>query len=265
MTPWVRNIIAANVAMFFLQQTVPGLTSALILVPGAVLERPWTLITYMFLHSERGLSHILFNMLGLFFLGPRVESKLGRNGFLGLYFVSGIAGALLSIFTTPAPILGASAAVFGVYLAFARYFPREKLYIWGILPIEARWFVVMMTVLTLWGGFGGSSGIAHFAHLGGFVGGFLFLFWWDRHSPAASFRRKAAQVAPSTGWQPTRWQPGNDASSADLARWRGIKRDGMHSLNQEELDRVLDKISAGGLKSLTPDERAFLERMSTRS
>ena len=180
MTPWVRNIIAANVAMFFLQMTVPGFTEALILVPGLVFERPWTLITYMFLHSERGFSHILFNMLGLFFLGPRVEARLGQKGFLGLYFASGIAGALLSIFTTPAPILGASAAVFGVYFAFARYFPREKLYIWGILPIEARWFVVMMTVLTLWGGFSGGSGIAHFAHLGGFVGGFLFLLWWDR-------------------------------------------------------------------------------------
>ena len=86
MTPWVRRLIIANVIMFFLQVAMPGITSMLDLVPALVLIRPWTLVTYMFLHG--GLMHILFNMLTLYFFGPRVEERMGSRRFLILYFVS---------------------------------------------------------------------------------------------------------------------------------------------------------------------------------
>src|SRR4029077_836616 len=99
MTPWVQRLIAANVIMFFVQQTAPGLANSLVFVPRYILVEPWTVITYMFLHGS--ITHILFNMLGLYFFGSRVEERLGSRRFLTLYFVSGVSGALVSFVFAP--------------------------------------------------------------------------------------------------------------------------------------------------------------------
>ena len=253
MTPWVLRLIIANVAVFFMQQTSPIITQMFVLVPALGLVRPWSFVTYMFLHGSLG--HIFFNMLSLFFFGPRVESRLGGRSFLGLYFASGIMGALLSIpFTPYAPIIGASGAVFGVLLAYAMFWPRDQMLIWGIVPIEARFMVLLMTGLSLWGGFGGGSGgIAHFAHLGGFVGGYLFIKVMQRGSAAARFRKQASSITRKI-----------ETPAGSLDRWRRIKRDGLHEVNRDELDRILDKISAAGIGSLTAGEREFLDRFSAR-
>src|SRR5438105_3314861 len=137
-TPWVLRLIVANVVVFFLQSTAPWITRAFLFVPALVFVRPWTIVTYMFLHDPGSIMHILFNMVGLYFFGPRVEERLGSRRFLTLYFVSGIAGAVLSFFLAPgAAILGASGAVFGVMLAFAHYWPRVQFLLWFIVPIEA--------------------------------------------------------------------------------------------------------------------------------
>jgi membrane associated rhomboid family serine protease len=246
MTSWVRRLIVANVMMFLLTFAAPALTSYCMLVPALVLERPWTIVTYMFLHG--GMWHILFNMLGLYFFGPRLELELGSRHFLLLYFISGIAGALLSFLTPYAAIIGASGAVFGVLVGFARYWPREQIYIWGILPLEARWLVIIMTALSLLGGFGGiSDGVAHFAHLGGFAGGFLFLQWRDRNTRGARFAARTTPSAPRT---------------SDIERWKSIDRTRLHEVNRAELDRILDKIRGTGVESLTQAEQEFLERFS---
>jgi membrane associated rhomboid family serine protease len=205
----------------------------------------------MFLHGS--LSHLLFNMLALYFFGPQVESRLGGRGFLGLYFASGLAGAALSMLFSGAPIIGASGAVFGVQLAFARYWPRERILIWGIIPVEARVLVLVMTALALFGGFTGSrDGVAHFAHLGGFLGGWLFLLVRDRRSPATRFKTRATTFQTATA--------GSD--SADLRRWELIPRDQLHAINRDEVDRLLAKARVSGPGSLTPDERAALNRFS---
>jgi membrane associated rhomboid family serine protease len=253
MTPWVLRLIIANVAVFFMQRTAPVITDLFVLVPAFGLVRPWSFVTYMFLHGSLG--HIFFNMLSLFFFGPRVEARLGGRSFLGLYFSSGIMGAVLSIpFTPYAPIIGASGAVFGILLAYAMFWPRDQMLIWGIVPIEARYMVLLMTALSLWGGFGGgSSGIAHFAHLGGFVGGYLFIKAMQRGSGAVKFRKQAVPIARKI-----------ESASGSLDRWRRIKRDGLHEVNRDELDRILDKISAAGIGSLTAGEREFLDRFSAR-
>lgn len=247
MTPWVTRLIFANAGMFLLSSVLPGIVFPLSLVPAWVLVRPWTPITYMFLHAD--LWHLLFNMLGLFFFGPRLEARLGARRFLGLYFVSGLTGAVLSVVTPYARIIGASGAVFGVFFAFAYFWPREKVWIWGVLPIEARVLVVAFTAFTLWAGFRGGGNVAHFAHLGGFLGGWAFLKLSDRFSAARRFQAKAAPAPRPSG-------------EGDLRRWQRIRRDDMHPVNREELDRVLDKIGRSGLASLTPAERAFLERFA---
>ncbi|MEK7668890.1 MAG: rhomboid family intramembrane serine protease [Gemmatimonadota bacterium] len=250
MTPWVARLLFANVGAFLLTTFAPALAWPLSLVPTFIPQRPWTPFTYMFLHA--GFGHLLFNMLGLYFFGPRVEQRLGGRRFLGLYVVSGLVGALLSLATPYARIVGASGAVFGVMLGFARYWPREPIYLWGVFPVEARVLVVVTTVLALWGAFSGASGgIAHFAHLGGYLGGFVYLRWVEARSPAARFR---AQLAP----EPKR------ASDADLERWRRIDASTLHPVNREECERVMAKLDASGVGSLTPGEREFLQRFSAR-
>jgi len=247
MTPWVTRLIFANAVMFLIAKSFPAVEWALVLVPGWVLARPWTVATYMFLHAD--LWHILFNMLGLFFFGPRLEARLGGRRFLWLYFISGITGALLSVFTPSAAIVGASGATFGVFLGYARYWPRERVLIWGIVPVEARVLVIVMTVLALYGGMTGGGGVAHLAHLGGFLGGFLYLRWSERHTPAARFRAQA--------------EPGLHAPTpSDVQRWARIRPEDMHPVNREEYDRVIRKLREEGVARLSPAERAFLDRFS---
>jgi len=246
MTPWVLRLILLNVGVFILTAANPRLLDLLAFWPRFVLRQPWTILTYQFAHA--GLGHLLFNMLGLFFFGSRLEQHLGARHFLGLYFASGVAGALLSFVNFNTPIIGASAAAFGVFLGFARFWPREKVYIWGVLPVEARVLVVVMTVLALFGGFGiGGGGIAHFAHLGGFAGGWLYLRWAAWSSPAARFQRRAAAPAVRGG---------------DVERWRLTKRDELHPVNRAEFERVMAKLEAHGPGSLTSEERAFLNRFA---
>ncbi len=254
MTPWVLRLLIANVAVFFLQLTLPGITELMAFRPVTAIARPWTVITYMFAHSPGGFGHIFFNMLSLFFFGPRLEDRLGSSHFIRLYFLSGIMGALLSlIFARQAAIIGASGAVYGVMLGFAWFWPRDQILIWGIFPVEARWLIAFMTVMTLVGAAGGGGMIAHFAHLGGFVGGFVYLRLLQSRSGQERFRRQSRPVTPRV-----------ETMAGTVERWSRIKRDGMHEVNRTELDRILDKISASGIGSLTPSEREFLDRFSTR-
>ena len=241
MTPWVLRLVIANVLVFFVQYSTRS-TFGLEFVPYAILARPWTLVTYMFLHG--GLGHIFFNMLGLYFFGPRVEARLGSSRFTTLYLVAGVAGALLSTALAPRyPIIGASGAVFGVLLAFARFWPRERIFIWGVLPVEARWLVIIYAALDLFGANGyGRAGIANFAHLGGFAGALLYLLFLERRQGARRFKRAATPKVPESA----------------LDNWKSVDRGSIHAVNREEVDRILDKISASGLASLTPQERQFL-------
>jgi membrane associated rhomboid family serine protease len=230
------------VFVFFLQQVMPGLTGMFDFVPVYAWREPWTVVTYMFLHG--GFTHILFNMIALYFFGPQVEARIGSNRFLALYFISGIFGALVSLVFAPfSPIIGASAAIFGVMLAFARFWPTAQILVFGIIPVEARLLVVLTVIVSLWSGFHGStSGVADFAHLGGFVGGWLYLKFIERTQGARKFRSKTvAKVAKD-----------------NLLNWKRVDPKSVHEVNRDEVNRILDKISAKGLSSLTPQERLFL-------
>jgi membrane associated rhomboid family serine protease len=245
-TPYVRILLFANIGVFFLQNTVRWVTAAFIFVPNDILRTPWTIVTYMFLHA--GMMHLVFNMLGLFFFGPRVEERLGSRSFLTLYFLSGISGALVSFITSPgAAVLGASAAVFGVMLAFAWFWPDMPIHIWGIIPIPARMLVIITTVLSLWSGLGGvRSNVAHFAHLGGYAGAFLYLKWLDRKR--GQFRKRATTAPPVKELKFTK------RPEVDLQK--------VHEVNRDEVNRILDKISAHGMSALTPQERQFLSNFA---
>jgi membrane associated rhomboid family serine protease len=239
-TPWVQRLLIANVLVFALQKFSPGVTSMLMFYPTEVLLRPWTIVTYMFVHGSIG--HIFFNMLALYFFGPPVEQRMGENRFITLYLISGIVGALLSM-VLGNPILGASGAVMGVSLAFARFWPRQQILIWGVLPIEARWMVIIYAAIDVLGFAGyGARGIANLAHLGGLAGALLYLLFLERRQGARRFKAATQpKVADST-----------------LGAWQKVDRNSIHAVNRDEVDRILDKINASGIGSLTPQERQFL-------
>lgn len=252
MTPWVGRLLFANGLMFLASYAFPSLSERLVLVPALAFRQPWTPLTYMFLHA--GLWHLLFNMLGLYFFGPRLEVRLGSRRFVWLYLSSGLGGAALSfVFTPGVAIVGASGAIFGIFLGYARFWPRDLIYIWGIVPVQARVLVFVMTALSL--GFGlapARDNIAHFAHLGGFLAAWVYLKWIEVRAPARRFRRRAQ---PDVGRRPT-------GDLTRVAAWERIPRDDLHQVNREEVDRLLEKLRTRGVTSLTPDERAFLDRFA---
>jgi membrane associated rhomboid family serine protease len=231
------------------------LAGLLAYVPAHTVARPWTPFTYMFVHA--GIGHILFNMLSLYFFGPMLEARLGSRHFLGLYVASGLTGALLSLagswfgaFPALAPIVGASGAVYGVMLGFARFWPRTRVLVYGVFPVEAWFLILIMITLTLFGTAGfGSPGVAHLAHLGGAAGGFVYLRIVERNTAAAKFRARA-NPAP------------RPVADADVERWKRIDPAALHPVNREEFDRLMAKIAQGGTGALTADERKFLDRVT---
>ncbi len=252
MTPWVARLLIVNLIAFFLTKAQPSLERLFELHPFLVWTQPWRAVTYMFLHADFG--HLFFNMLGLLLFGPRLETQLGHRRFLELYLLSGLGGAIFAIAFAPARVIGASAAVFGVYTGYARFWPRHPIYIWGVLPIQARWLIALLVFLSLYGGLGGGGdGIAHFAHLGGFVTGALYLLWIGRPS-----RRQRHFFEKMYG--PTR--RGDRVDETVLRRWKSIDRERLHEVNREYFDRVMAKLEESGVDGLSAEERAFLDRFS---
>jgi membrane associated rhomboid family serine protease len=240
-TTVVLYLLVANCAAFVLQNMVPGLTQELAYVPALVLVRPWTAITSMFMHGD--VMHLFFNMIGLYFFGGAVENRLGSRRFATLYFVSGLSGALASFLLPLTPIIGASAGVFGVMFAFAKFWPDTPIYIWAVIPVPARMLIIITTLLALFSGFSGArDGIAHFAHLGGYAGAWLYLLRIDRVS--SRFKRKASAPVPGVANR--------------LDHWASIDLDKVHPANREEVGRLIEQVRRKGVRSLTPQEQMFL-------
>ncbi|WP_420633949.1 rhomboid family intramembrane serine protease [Candidatus Palauibacter sp.] len=255
MTRVVGQLLLANLLMFVVTRGNLTLFSQLSLVPAQVLVKPWTLITYQFLHDPGGFSHIFFNMLALFFFGPKLEMRLGSRTFLKLYLTAGLVGAIVHILWTflmmsrgglYVPMVGASAAVYGVLFAYARFWPRDRVLIWFVIPVQIRFLVIFFTLISLWSGLGGvGGGVAHFAHLGGFLGGWLYLRVRAARSPAAQFRKQSE----------------SGLGERDLTvKWRQIEPASLHPVNRAEYERIADKVRQLGWAALTDRERTFVER-----
>lgn len=261
LTPWVRRLLAANAVVYLLTITVftgGWFLQTFAFAPATALQRPWTSLTYMFVHA--GFLHLAFNMLMLFFFGPAVEERMGSRSFLWYYLVCGLGGAALSfliaLVTPVAPFVGASGAVLGVALAFALEWPDAPILIFPLpVPIKAKWLVLGLAILDLVPAVLGSSDqIAHFAHLGGLIFGFLYL------RGAALLRRPATPAR-----QRRTMAPAAVAGSTDGAHRREAPRGPAaptQPTTQAEIDRLLDKISASGIESLTPEERQALSERS---
>lgn len=182
--PVTRALIVANVVIFLLEILFPrAFIEAFALWPIGSNFAPWQLLTYAFLHA--GVFHLLFNMFAVFLFGSDLERVWGGRRYLLFYIVCALSAALMQQIVTSSsaarsPTLGASGAVFGLLLGYARYFPnRQLMLLFPPIPMKARTFVILYGLLELVLGVTGTQqGVAHFAHLGGLIGGFLLLRYW---------------------------------------------------------------------------------------
>ncbi len=227
--------------------------------PPAEAEAWLTPFSSAFLHGD--FMHLFGNMLVLFFFGPPLESKWGSDEFIKYYMICGMGGVFLSLFFVSYSIIGASAAVYGVMMAFAMAWPDAPIYFWGIFPIKAKYLVAFFFLITFTSAFGGAAGgVAHFAHLGGFITGFLYL---KTDWTAAQQIQKMSRAARSRRFAIV---PRDDKEEEEAAGGRGrdIEAEQRESTMLDGVDKVLDKISAEGMSSLTDDERRLLDEVSKK-
>ena len=184
--PGVRTILIATIAGFMLQIAAgDGMIGSLALWPMQGNFMPWQLVTYAFLHGS--ITHLAFNMYGLWLFGSELEYLLGRREFLKLYFASVLSGGLMQVLVASStggvyPAVGASGGVFGLLLAYAMFFPNRIIVLLiPPMPLPAWLFVLLYAGMELVLGVTGTqAGVAHFAHLGGMIGGYMVIRRWHR-------------------------------------------------------------------------------------
>ena len=206
MSPMVKRIIIVNVFVWLVLQSIvenlflshPYFTQYLSLTPRSLVESffIWQPLTYMFLHSD-SVFHVLLNMISLWFFGSELEYRWGSRSFLNYYFVCGLGAAFVYIFGVvlvglvqgnpplaySIPVLGASGAVFGTLLAYGILFGDRIIYFFGVFPMQARMFILIIgviEVISLINGRLGASPVANLAHLGGLITGYVYLVFWTQ-------------------------------------------------------------------------------------
>ena len=283
-------MLAANVAILFLQWTVVSdadLFATLGFRDANLPRTLWSALTYSFAHY--GFWHLAVNMFALVTFGPRLESVMGTRAFTLYYLWCGLGGAVAHVlFIRTGVLIGASAAVLGIMYGYAQHWPDDEIALFGLVPVRAWTMVVVLAVANLAIGVTAASDLGadrtlYLAHLGGVAFGWLYL----RTPPAASIERLRQRISPAPDYQdetPPRAIPRtlprqrtqrdeadeivaqSKAMAAQHPAARAVVTPVRTSgeIRASELDRVLDKISAGGLDSLTADERAQLDAMAKR-
>lgn len=268
--PVIKVLIVSNVAIYLLSSFF-GLFRFDDVSFGAVLNyifalypidagfQLWQLFTYMFMHG--GLMHLLFNMFALWMFGMELENTWGSKKFLIYYLVCGLGAALANLFIAPifgptGPTVGASGSIYGVLLAFGMLFPDRPIFLYFLLPIKARYFVMMYIALELYAGMTGTpDGIAHFAHLGGAAVGFIYLMIDMDRIPL----RKYWEVWHRSSAKLGRYRDSSERGRKDVsdASYFDIKEH-PNSIDQARIDEILDKISKSGYQNLSEEEKRIL-------
>ena len=244
---------------------------------GASGFRPYQFVTYMFMHGS--FSHIFFNMFALWMFGNAIENTWGPKRFLIFYFVCGIGAGItqeivqyiqLSDIQTYYPngipcgkttisvdeylnmltTVGASGAVYGILLAFGMMWPNSRIYLYFLIPIKTKWFVIIYGLLELFAGFSSNDNVAHFAHVGGMLFGLILILYW---------RNK------ETGWRPKFKIRRNRNKTDDASHKTDWDYNKERHDDDRRTDEILEKISKGGYSSLTEEEKEFLFKQSKKS
>ena len=294
--PVIKFLLASNVIVFIIQSLfLQGMTFDGMPVDAVVMENfalwpadsgyffPWQLLSYQFMHG--GISHLLFNMLALWMFGVELEYIWGSRKFAAYYILSGIAAGVFHLVITPllggglAPTIGASGSIMGILLAFGMTFPDRPIMMFPLFfPIPARIFVMIYAGFDLMNGlFNAGDGVAHFAHLGGALGGFLLIKFGEplfrkiegsqyrdsyRRGPNvidADFREIPKQrVTPTYDYVTTTHEPARETTAHTPTKF---VVDGQ-PISQEQIDQILDKISKGGYHGLSEREKNILFEVS---
>ena len=234
--------------------------------------------TYMFIHStqEGFMAHVFFNMFAVWMFGCVMENVWGAKKFLFYYIFCGVGAGIIQelvqlseLFFSANPVIrstiGASGCVYGILLAFGMTFPNERIFIFPLpIPIKAKWFVVGYAAIELYLAANSSNdGVAHMAHLGGMLFGFLMIRYWNRH-PDSRYNRSSGQAffdnlkrnfekRRGTNTHMHVEQGGGAATKEEDMEYNARKKQ-----NQEEIDAILDKIRKSGYDSLTKEEKQRL-------
>lgn len=293
--PVIKTLIIINVVVFLLDELFIGFyridgIPLTYYVANYLYLQPiesgnfwiWQLITYQFLHG--GIWHLFFNLFALWMFGIELENIWGSKRFLSFYILSGIGAGLFQLFvaplfSTPAPTIGASGAIFGVLAAFGFTFPDRPIFMFPIfIPIPAKFFVIIYAGLAFLLGITGSAGnIAHIAHLGGAITGLILLKFGDRIGifnfieRIFSRKRSISYTIPSMRISKSppksHYYADDDFIDYEEEPKKSTRRayfiDG-EEITQEVIDNILDKISESGYQSLTEREKHILLELSKR-
>ena len=290
LTRAVQVLVALNVAILFLQWTVVSdadMFTWLGFRDASLPRSLWSALTYSFAHY--GFWHLAVNMFALLTFGPRLESVMGTRTFTLYFLWCALGGAIAHVlFVRTGVLVGASAAVLGVMFGYAQHWPDDEIALFGVVPVRAWTMIVVLAVANFGVGMAGASELGdertlYLAHLGGVAFAWLYL----RTPPAASIERLRQRISPAPDYQdeaPPRAIPRTlprqrvqrdevdeiVAQSKAIAAQQPVSRAlvtpirSAGEMRAAELDRVLDKISAGGLASLSADERALLDAIARR-
>lgn len=282
----VQLLLLGSIATWVLQRTLLSPTDvqgALGFAPGTFTQRWWTIATYAFVHADGW--HLLMNGYVLWLFGRRVEARWGAGPFVRFYFLCILGGWFVHL-VAGAPtvtLIGSTAPVLGVALAYARLWPDEPVYLFGAVPTTSRWLVFLIGALLLADGALSADvalGSAYLAHLGGVAAAWAAL----RAAPSAALERlrRSVNAVPDEPDEPMpraiprsapRSRPAEQATIDDVvaqANAAPVTRPASHVARPEvrpgteTLDRLLDKISEQGIESLTTDEKRWLEEASKK-
>ena len=281
-------LIGLCVGVFFVQNTLVGdvnMANALGYSPGDIAARSlWTVGTYMFVHG--GLMHLALNMWTLWLFGPRVERAWGASTFVWFYLWCGLGGwaAHYMFQNEGGTLIGASAAILGVAVAYASRWPDDEVYLFGVVPMKVRWLVALMAAMNIVMAVidqGSLGGTAYVAHLGGMAAGWIYLRapntqsldrFRRRIEPAPDYGDESPRPIPKTSSRP-RERDTEDIvaqSKAAVSRTRRpaptprVAPVAVAEKPSTALDAVLDKIASDGMGSLTVAEKLLLDEWSQR-
>ncbi len=228
---------------------------------------PWQLVTYQFMHAD--FMHLLFNMFfGLWMFGMEVEHTWGTRKFLTFYLTCGVVAGLCQLFLAPifepslAPTVGASGAVFGVLVAFAMLFPDRYIYIYFLIPVKTKYFVMFLIVLGVMS-IGGGGAVANLAHLGGALAGYIFIMYDLRKIPLHDVIQEMRGSFNKYSSRGSSHHTEQDIHDSKVINFSERKTDPAEE-HQRKIDEILDKISRSGYQSLSEDEKKVLFEASKK-
>ncbi len=281
LTPGVRNIMVLTGAMFVLDLVLLPLSNAfgypvnlaewlgVALQPRSepvqTLLQVWRPFTYTLVHQD--FFHLLWNMVGLFFLGAALEDSIGTARFYRVYVASGVLGALAAIVAAwfgpeGTYVVGASGAVMGTMFAFITLFPNETIMLWMLvlIPVRALYLGIIFFLIQFVSAFGGGdAGVSYFAHLGGIAAGVgmaHYGLWFDNLNPLKGLKRR---------WRRRHLRPvPSRRSSPSAPSFLPADAPAIEEGLEKQVDAILDKVRQHGMDSLTDQERRALDMHSTR-